>query len=133
MIYTNGLMSSIDSLFNSNMFLKDENKVNNLKGQIVSVFSEISADTTSLNSQINSNTGRIDELERKYGENHEAIVKVDSLEKINASSLNSNISLKVDKVIEENKSVETKLLHKISFKYILIVLSAILFIIFFSR
>ena len=65
--------------------------------------------------------------------NHEAIVKVDSLEKINASSLNSNISLKVDKVIEENKSVETKLLHKISFKYILIVLGAILFIIFFSR
>ena len=65
--------------------------------------------------------------------NHEAIVKVDSLEKINASSLNSNISLKVDKVIEENKSVETKPIHKISFKYILIVLGAILFIIFFSR
>ena len=65
--------------------------------------------------------------------NHEALVEVDSLEKINASSLNSNISLKVDKVIEENKSVETKLLHKIRFKYILIVLGAILFIIFFSR
>lgn len=74
MIYTNGLMSSIDSLFNSNMFLKDENKVNNLKGQIVSVFSEISADTASLNSQINYNTGRINELEREYRENHDAIV-----------------------------------------------------------
>ncbi|MBF6598336.1 MAG: hypothetical protein ITF98_08935 [Fermentimonas sp.] len=77
-------------------------------------------------------TTNIITLEKSF-KDHEALVKVDSLEKINASSLNSNISLKVDKVIEENKSVETKPLHKISFKYILIVLGAILFIIFFSR
>lgn len=67
-------MSSIDSLFNSNMFLKDENKVNNLKDQIVSVFSEISADTANFNTLINFNTNRIDELERKDRENHDAIV-----------------------------------------------------------
>ncbi len=74
MIYTNGLMSSIDNLFNSNMFLKDEEKVNSLKGQINSVFSEVSADIANLNSITNWNTARIDSIEEKSGVNRSAIV-----------------------------------------------------------
>jgi hypothetical protein len=61
--------------------------------------------------------------------NHEAIVKVDSLEKINASSLNSNIDLKVEKLVDENKSIETEPVYNFSMRYILVCIVVVLFLV----
>ncbi len=49
--------------------------------------------------------------------NHEALMNVDSIVGIKVSELNSNIDLKVEKLVDENKSVETITLSKTSMKY----------------
>ncbi len=66
-------------------------------------------------------TTNIITLERSL-KNHEAHIKDDLIEKTDVSIQNSNISYKVEKEIDENKIVETKLLHKTSLKYILFIL-----------
>ena len=64
--------------------------------------------------------------------NHEALIKEDSIVKINVSKANRNIELKVEKVIDKNKTIESKRFHKTSWKYILTVLCVIL-LLFFTR
>ena len=49
--------------------------------------------------------------------NNEALMSVDSIVGIKVSELNSNIDLKVEKLVDENKSVETKFLNKARLKY----------------
>ena len=61
--------------------------------------------------------------------NHEALMSVDSIVGIKISELNSNIDLKVEKLVDENKSVETITLSKTSMKYKWVVLLIILFIV----
>ncbi|NLD23788.1 MAG: hypothetical protein GX670_06125 [Bacteroidales bacterium] len=61
--------------------------------------------------------------------NNEALMSVDSIVGIKISELNSNIDLKVEKLVDENKSVETITLSKTSMKYKWVVLLIILFIV----
>ena len=59
---------------------------------------------------------------------HEAMVRVDSIEKTNVSEMNSNIDLRVEMEIDEIKSVKTKSFLKSSLKCILVILCIILFL-----
>ena len=56
-------------------------------------------------------------------------MSVDSIVGIKISELNSNIDLKVEKLVDENKSIETITLSKTSMKYKWVVLLIILFIV----
>ena len=49
----------------------------------------------------------------------EAMIRVDSIEKTSTSAINSNIGLKVEKVIDVNKTVETEPVRNFSLSYIL--------------
>lgn len=61
--------------------------------------------------------------------NHEALMNVDSIVGIKISELNSNIDLKVEKLVDENKSVETEPVYNFSMRYILACLVVVLFIV----
>ena len=60
---------------------------------------------------------------------HEAMVRVDSIEKTNVSEMNSNIDLKFEKMVDENKSVETEPVYNSNLRYILACLVVVLFIV----
>lgn len=64
----------------------------------------------------------------KSHKDHEAVVRVDSIEKTNVSEMNSNIDLRVEMEIDEIKSVKTKSFLKSSLKCILVILCIILFL-----
>ena len=61
--------------------------------------------------------------------NHEALTNVDSIVGIKVSELNSNIDLKVEKLVDENKSIETEPVYNFSMRYILVCIVVVLFLV----
>ena len=57
------------------------------------------------------------------------MVRVDSIEKTNVSEMNSNIDLKVEKLVDENKSIETEPVYNFSMRYILVCIVVVLFLV----
>ena len=61
--------------------------------------------------------------------NNEALMSVDSIVGIKISELNSNIDLKVEKLVDENKSIETEPVYNFSMRYILVCIVVVLFLV----
>ena len=61
--------------------------------------------------------------------NNEALTNVDSIVGIKISELNSNIDLKVEKLVDENKSVETEPVYNFSMRYVLVCIVVVLFLV----
>ena len=61
--------------------------------------------------------------------NNEALTNVDSIVGIKVSELNSNIDLKVEKLVDENKSIETEPVYNFSMRYILVCIVVVLFLV----
>lgn len=61
--------------------------------------------------------------------NHEALMNVDSIVGIKVSELNSNIDLKVEMLVDENKSIETEPVYNFSMRYILVCIVVVLFLV----
>ena len=72
----------------------------------------------------------------RYDESHkdyEVMLVEDSTEKVSISTQITNISHKVEKVIDENKSVKTKSFSEYRFKYLILVVSVLLCLLYFGR
>ena len=72
----------------------------------------------------------------RYDESHkdyEVMLVEDSTEKVSISTQITNISHKVEKMIDENKSVKTKSFSEYRFKYLILVVSVLLCLLYFGR
>ena len=58
MIHTYDLMLSLDEILGSNMFLKDAQKVDNLKGSISCIFGNIDTNMISIRTELDSTTNQ---------------------------------------------------------------------------
>ena len=60
---------------------------------------------------------------------HEALLKEDSIVKTNVSTLSSNIDLKIDKLLDETRSVESEPVYNSNMRYMLVCLVVVLFLV----
>ncbi|HHX31084.1 MAG TPA: hypothetical protein GX712_00650 [Bacteroidales bacterium] len=60
---------------------------------------------------------------------HEALIKEDSIEKTNVSTSSSNMGFKVEKLLDETRSVETEPVYNFSMRYVLVCIVVVLFLV----
>ena len=60
---------------------------------------------------------------------HEALIKEDSIEKTNVSTSSSNMGFKVEKLLDETRSVETEPVYNFSMRYVLVCVVVVLFLV----